>query len=648
MARPIKNKITDGRIQKRIAKEYAAGMSIRKLRKQYNIGEHEIRRYCDQYDIKYRPIGPQRKYIINEHYFDLIDTPNKAYVLGMWYADGCNKQKNGSININLIKEDAIQILTDIREEMGANVPLKQYRNTKQLSLSFYSNHMCQQLTNLGCVPAKSLILTYPNSTIIPDHLQRSFIRGYLDGDGSIYKTIGNKIKSVTGTNTKHYKSWTVKFTSSTAFIVELHNVLQRIVGLSRPYNYNICGKSKKTANLSITRKKDVVKLLDWMYDASEIKNGGLYMHRKHNKYIQAKKDLTYSYLTFNQNGTLNEIKKSYIRNLGKREKANLIKELSEFFSLQKFQAELYSEDDVKRQIEFLNAHDLNVYMKATKNTNRLRISPNNYDFLWDYFPNALEVSCVNRPPISKTMDNSHEMRMVITELLNDDNYLFNITVSTMRSKLKKKWKQAVSNFRPITAAALYKLFAGTDATVWDMSAGWGGRMLGACLAGNVKKYIGTEPSTKTFEGLTKLKNDLNTTYGFADISIELHQLGSEVFNPAKESLDMCFTSPPYFDTEKYSNEDTQSYVKYPTPAEWVNGFLKQTIQNCYDGLKHDKFMLINIKNIKAIKDLVEITKDLCESIGFAYEDEYFYMLPNRRYDKSNKEIYEPVLIFKKP
>ena len=42
------------------------------------------------------------------------------------------------------------------------------------------------------------------------------------------------------------------------------------------------------------------------------------------------------------------------------------------------------------------------------------------------------------------------------------------------------------------------------------------------------------------------------------------------------------------------NEKTQSFIKYPTQSKWVNGFLKKTIQNCYNGLKNNCYMLINI------------------------------------------------------
>ena len=148
--------------------------------------------------------------------------------------------------------------------------------------------------------------------------------------------------------------------------------------------------------------------------------------------------------------------------------------------------------------------------------------------------------------------------------------------------------QSVSNFRPTIIKLIYEKFGGD--VVWDMSCGWGGRLLGFLITSNTKHYIGTEPSSKTYDGLQKMVKD----FSYFEKQVDIYKLGSEEYKPKKESLDLCFTSPPYFDTEKYSDEDTQSYKKFPTEDGWVNGFLRKTIQNCYDGLKDNKYMLMNI------------------------------------------------------
>ena len=51
--------------------------------------------------------------------------------------------------------------------------------------------------------------------------------------------------------------------------------------------------------------------------------------------------------------------------------------------------------------------------------------------------------------------------------------------------------QSVSNFRPtVFTKLIYEKFGGD--VVWDMSCGWGGRLLGFLSTSNTKQYIGTD------------------------------------------------------------------------------------------------------------------------------------------------------------
>ena len=78
--------------------------------------------------------------------------------------------------------------------------------------------------------------------------------------------------------------------------------------------------------------------------------------------------------------------------------------------------------------------------------------------------------------------------------------------STMRSLLRRyTGTQCVSNFRPTAAACLYQNFMQPGELVWDMSMGYGGRILGAIIS-NVN-YVGTDPATLTFKGLKEIKED---------------------------------------------------------------------------------------------------------------------------------------------
>mgnify|MGYP003985125177 FL=1 len=203
---------------------------------------------------------------------------------------------------------------------------------------------------------------------------------------------------------------------------------------------------------------------------------------------------------------------------------------------------------------------------------------------WSYFPHFWEVKCGNTKtaPIDNYIDDDL-FKTAIKKTWQWElkhwgggvsGYKFH--ENRLRQALKISNTQAVSNFRPTAAKVIYENYGG-DGVIWDMSCGWGGRLLGFLSSPRAKHYIGTEPSSKTFDGLLKIKED----FSYLNKKIEIHKLGSEVFRPKQETLDLCFTSPPYFDTEKYSDEGTQSYIKFPSSDEWLDGFLRKTIENCY-------------------------------------------------------------------
>ena len=216
---------------------------------------------------------------------------------------------------------------------------------------------------------------------------------------------------------------------------------------------------------------------------------------------------------------------------------------------------------------------------------------------WSYMPHSWAVQCKEMNSPLQTFQGDIEKVYKKMDQMGHSN-----TPSGMRKTLRiMTGSQGVSNFRPTAAHAIYNRFLPDGGTTWDMSGGYGGRLLGAIKS--QINYIATEPATNTVEGLKEIINDWGTisTLFRNELHLEIVQKGSEDFLPDKESLDLCFTSPPYFDTEKYSNEDTQSYIKFPTSRDWINGFLRKTIQNCQYGLKQNRYMLINMPMLVHLK-----------------------------------------------
>lgn len=164
--------------------------------------------------------------------------------------------------------------------------------------------------------------------------------------------------------------------------------------------------------------------------------------------------------------------------------------------------------------------------------------------------------------------------------------------------------QAVSQFSPVSAAAIYDhLLPKEGGVVWDPSCGWGGRLAGAIACDRVRKYIGCDPSTETFKGLERMRAELVPLARAMsrNLEVKLYKLGSET-KEMRDALpeggvDAIFSSPPYFGQEEYSDESTQSYIQFPTPDAWLNGFMRLTLDNCAYCLKPDGTLAINIADV---------------------------------------------------
>ena len=268
---------------------------------------------------------------------------------------------------------------------------------------------------------------------------------------------------------------------------------------------------------------------------------------------------------------------------------------------------------------------------------------------WSYFPSAWEVQCKDmKTPYDVFTDYdlfSKGIRKILTgsffpkktfEYLMSNNEQ---TKSALRQMLRRvTGVQMVSNFRPVTSSMLYKVFCDKGDTIWDPSCGWGGRLLSSIKAD--VNYIGTDPNTITQIGL----HEIAKTFGNNTRTIELHTLGSEVFRPDKSSLDFAFTSPPYFNTERYSEtEETQSYIKFSNINVWKEEFLRKTLENAHYGLKPNKFLAFNVADVKGQYETFEKdTKQIALETGFKLVDTFDLRMSSQ--EGSHKD--EPIFIFK--
>ena len=250
---------------KNIVQLYNSGLSQQKIGKMYATSHTTIRKVLIKNNVVMRDNSHKgRKYTIDENYFDNIDSQDKAYILGLLYADGCNYLPQHRVKIELQERDK-DILDKINIKLNSNKPLSfvelsgknaNWQNTYRLDIT--NKHISETLNNLGMVQNKSLVLTFPYwlDTLLYSH----FLRGYFDGDGCLQK-------------------YFLTIVSTKEFCESVATICKNILDISTTISDIPNRPESNTKLLCITGISKMKKFLDYIYQDAE-----LYVQRKYDAY----------------------------------------------------------------------------------------------------------------------------------------------------------------------------------------------------------------------------------------------------------------------------------------------------------------------------------------------------------------------------
>lgn len=241
----------------------------------------KLNRTMNAIELKAARMGLKKyPYTCDYHYFDNIDTEEKAYWLGFLTADGWinqSKKTNASVTGIELQYGDIEHLRKFNKSICGNYKITDrwkscglsHRNKEKkyhmCCIRIFSLTMYNTLKNIGFSNDKSYDFHIPD---LPTNLIRHYIRGYFDGDGCLCFT--NKSFSISFTTASHILCNdllgildTISINTSTRVFVNEYGTT-----MYRPEIYKI---------------NDKIKFLDWIYQDCNI-----YLDRKYKKYLKVK------------------------------------------------------------------------------------------------------------------------------------------------------------------------------------------------------------------------------------------------------------------------------------------------------------------------------------------------------------------------
>ncbi len=189
-------------------------------------------------------------------------------------------------------------------------------------------------------------------------------------------------------------------------------------------------------------------------------------------------------------------------------------------------------------------------------------------------------------------------------------------------------KYICSQFKPNVAKGIYDKYKCKN--VLDFSAGWGDRLCGFYASDVGELFVGIDPRKENHPIYEKQAEFYQKHSTFFE-NDKKHEL---ICSPAEEAdlskyaglMDIVFTSPPYFNVERYSYDDTQSWVRHKKIDDWNTLFLQKAVNNVWKTLRKGGILMVNISDVNAAsggkKEWLKICDPMNDYINTFDDSEY--------------------------
>jgi len=178
-------------------------------------------------------------------------------------------------------------------------------------------------------------------------------------------------------------------------------------------------------------------------------------------------------------------------------------------------------------------------------------------------------------------------------------------------------KYICAQFKPNVAKVFYDM--NKAKTVLDFSMGWGDRLAGAFASETVEHYVGLDPRKENHPYYEQQRDfyTKHTSFFENPTKTDFYCSPAEDFDYSEYEnyFDVVFTSPPYFSVERYSHDDTQSWVRYKNIDVWNEHFLHKALGKIIPTVKKGGIIAVNIADVYASKKGGKDWLEICNPMG---------------------------------
>jgi len=215
--------------------------------------------------------------------------------------------------------------------------------------------------------------------------------------------------------------------------------------------------------------------------------------------------------------------------------------------------------------------------------------------LSDMFNDDCRSKCAfgkNITPLEYFEKNEPRLRTIVSQKVKTDN------IRTFKTEMREAiYNETVECSIHNPSIIKYFIEKYKAKKILDFSSGWGDRLLGA-MASNIDLYVGVDPNPCLHPNY---KNMISLLTPYIPNVLATYELIQDKFETATinyTDFDLIYTSPPYYDYEKYSSVEGQSHLSYKLEDEWYTNFLQVSVKKALGLLKYDGHMVLYISQEK--------------------------------------------------